>query len=69
MEQLFTNICHYIGLRLLTLGSQLCGYNVVTLYNPEGDEYVRAVHVAENETHLNSSMRTYVESLDASYEL
>lgn len=69
MELLFNKICNFIGLRLLTLGAQLSGYNVVTLYNPEGDEYVRAVHLAENETHLNSSMRTYVESLDASYEL
>ena len=69
MEQLYTNICQYIGLRLFTLGAQLCGYNVVTLYNPEGDDRVRAMHVAESETQLNNSMRTYVESLDQSYEL
>ena len=69
MEQLYTNICQYIGLRLLTLGAQLSGYHVITLYNPEGDEYVRAIHLAENPTQLNNSMRSYVESLDNSYEL
>ncbi len=69
MELLFNKICNFIGLRLLTLGAQLSGYSIVTLYNPGGDQYVRAVHLAENETHLNNSMRTYVEALDASYEL
>lgn len=69
MELLFNKICNFIGLRLLTLGAQLSGYSVITLYNPEGDQYVRAIHLAENPTHLNNSMRTYVESLDASYEL
>ena len=69
MEQLFTNICHYVGLRLFTLGAQLCGYNVFTMYQPKGDPHVRAMHVATDPTQLNNSMRTYVELLDQSYEL
>jgi len=69
MEHLYTNICRWIGLRLFTLGAQLSGFNVFTFYQPEGDPYVRAIHVAADPTHLNSSMRTYVEALDASYEL
>lgn len=69
MEKLFTEICHFIGLRLFTLGAQLCGYNVVSLYQPDGDPYVRAMHVAGTETDLNNSMRTYVEELDKTYEL
>ena len=69
MEQLFTNLCHFIGLRLFTLGAQLCGYQVITMYQPEGDPHIRAMHVASDPTQLNNSMRTYVEALDASYEL
>lgn len=69
MEQLFTNICHFVGLRLFTMGAQLCGYNVITMYQPEGDPYVRAMHAATSPTQLNNSMRSYVESLDNSYEL
>lgn len=69
MEKLFTEICHFIGLRLFTLGAQLCGYQVFTMYQPEGDPHVRAMHVATDPTQLNNSMRTYVEALDASYEL
>lgn len=69
MEKLFTNICHYIGLRLFTLGAQLSGFQVFCMYQPEGDPYVRAMHAATDPAQLNSSMRTYVEQLDASYEL
>ncbi len=69
MEQLYTTICHFVGLRLFTLGAQLCGYQVITMYQPDGDPHVRAMHVAEDPTQLNNSMRTYVEALDASYEL
>lgn len=68
MEKLFTDISHFIGLRLFTLGAQLCGYTIFTMYQPEGDPYVRAMHVAGSETDLNNSMRTYVEELDKSYE-
>jgi hypothetical protein len=69
MEKLFTNICHYIGLRLFTLGAQLSGFQVFCMYQPDGDPFVRAMHVATDPTQLNNSMRTYVDDLDRSYEL
>lgn len=67
MYQLYSTICNFIGLRLFTLGAQLCGYTVVVMYQPAGDPHIRAMHVAEDPTQLNNSMRTYVEELDASY--
>jgi hypothetical protein len=67
MEKLFTELCHFIGFRLFTLGAQLLSYRVFAMYQPEGDPYVRAMHVAWSETDLNNSMRTYVEELDKTY--
>jgi hypothetical protein len=70
MEKLFTSICHFVGLRLLTLGSQLCGFRIVAVYSPEDrKDELHAVHLATSEAQLNSSMRSYVESLEATYEL
>jgi hypothetical protein len=69
MEKLYNNICHYIGLRLFTLGAQLSGFQVFCMYQPEGDPFVRAMHAATDPTQLNNSMRTYVDDLDATYEL
>ena len=69
MTKLYETVCQWIGLRLFTLGAQLSGFTTITLYQPDGDPYVRAAHVATDPTQLNTSMRTYVEALDASYEL
>ena len=69
MKHLLTDICHSIGVTLFVWGTRLCGYNCITLYQPEGEPIIRAMHVAENELQLNNSMRTYIEQLDKSYEL
>jgi hypothetical protein len=68
MEKLYNTICHFVGLRLLTLGSQLVGMRIVSIYNDESNQHVLAIHMAVNESHLNSSVRTYVEVLDGGYE-
>jgi hypothetical protein len=67
LSDLYSKVSQSVGLKLLVLGSQLSGFRIVTMYQPEGDPYVRAMHVAINETHLNNSMRSYVEQLDQTY--
>jgi hypothetical protein len=67
LSDLYSKVSQSVGLKLLVLGSQLAGFRIVTMYQPEGDPYVRAMHVAINETHLNNSMRSYVEQLDQTY--
>ena len=60
-------ILNYLGYKLLAIGMQLIGYKTLVIYQPEGDEFIRAMHVAENQQALNTSMRIYVDSLDESY--
>jgi hypothetical protein len=67
LSDLYTKISHFVGLKLFVLGSQLTGFRIVTMYQPEGNPYIQAVHVAVNETQLNNSMRSYVEQLDQTY--
>lgn len=67
LSELYTKISHFVGLKLFVLGSQLAGFRIVTMYQPEGNPYIQAVHVAVNETQLNNSMRSYVEQLDQTY--
>jgi hypothetical protein len=67
LTELYTKISHFVGLKLFVLGSQLAGFRIVTMYQPEGNPYIQAVHVAVNETQLNNSMRSYVEQLDQTY--
>lgn len=53
---------------LMYIGSTILGLRVISVYIPkDGDDYLRAIHFAENETELNNSMRSYVDDLDASY--
>lgn len=68
MKHLLTDICHSIGVTLFVWGTRLCGYNRITLYQPEGEPLIRAIHVAGTDADLNNSMRTYVEELDKTYE-
>ena len=67
LSDLYTKISHFVGLKLFVLWSQLTGFRIVTMYQPEGNSYIQAVHVAVNETQLNNSMRSYVEQLDQTY--
>ena len=57
-----------LGFWLSHVGTRLLGFKVVLVYAPVGEDVIRAMHFAENETQLNSSMRLYVEDLDASYD-
>ena len=54
-------------MRLLALGLQLSGFRVICIYNSPDKKSVRAIHVAVSEADLTSSMREFVENLDASY--
>jgi hypothetical protein len=67
LNDLYSRLSQSVGLKLLVLGSQLSGFRIVTMYQPEGDPYVRAMHLAVDETQLNNSMRSYVEQLDQTY--
>jgi len=57
-----------LGFWLSHVGTRLLGFKVVLVYAPVGQDVIRAMHFAENATQLNSSMRLYVEDLDASHE-
>lgn len=69
LEHTFTKACEYVGARLLRLSLQLCGFRIVCFYKSPDGESLRAMHVAVSEADLNSSMREFVDKLDASYEL
>jgi hypothetical protein len=69
LERTFDAVCEFVGLRLLALGLQLSGFRVVCFYNSPDRESVRALHAAITEADLTSSMREFVDTLDASYEL
>jgi len=69
LERTFNTVCEFVGVRLLRLSLQLCGFRIVCFYKSPDGESLRAMHVAVSESDLNSSMREYVDNLDASYEL
>ena len=56
-----------LGFWLSHVGTRLLGFKVVLIYSHVGQDVIRAMHFAENTAQLNSSMRGYVEDLDASY--
>jgi hypothetical protein len=51
MEKMFNKVCQFVGLRLLTLGSQLCGFTVVSMYSE--DNLLHAIYFATGESKLN----------------
>jgi|688.fasta_scaffold1804273_2 hypothetical protein len=58
----------WLGFALAYAGSRLLGFRIISTYVPsDADGLIRAMHFAEDQTQLNSSMRSYVEELDASY--
>lgn len=57
----------WLGFTLAYAGSRLLGFRIISTYTPSDDGLIRAMHFAEDQTQLNSSMRSYVEELDASY--
>ena len=67
LERTFNAVCEFVGLRLLALGLQLSGFRVVCFYNSPERDAVLAIHAAVTEADLTSSMREFVERLDASY--
>jgi len=69
LERTYTAICDWVGMRMLALGLQLTNFRVVCLYKTPDGEGIRAMHVAISEADLTSSMREFVDNLDASYEL
>lgn len=68
LRNLFYTCRIQLGFLLSWWGSRLLGFNVVLTYTPSEEDVIRAMHFAENKAQLNSSMRVYVEALDASYE-
>lgn len=67
IERTFNAVCGFVGLRLLALGLQLSGFRIVCFYNSPDRDAVLAIHAAVTAADLNSSMREFVERLDASY--
>lgn len=67
LERTFDAVCHFVGMRMLALGLQLSGFRIVCFYKTPDGEGIRAMHVAVTEADLTSSMREFVENLDASY--
>lgn len=69
LERTFDAVCHFVGQHMLVFGLQLSGFRVICFYKTPDGEGIRAMHVAISEADLTSSMREFVENLDASYEL
>lgn len=68
MKQFFNDMRIQLGFLLAHLGTRLLGFKIVSIYVPQGGDTIRAMHFAENVAQLNSSMRDYVDDLDAAYQ-